>query len=429
MPNRKLTKEENQPSIKTLLPNRTEGVECINVDQESANSTIDINNINSSSTQKLCTDKDYWSPAPTADQTLNDTELTGFKEVKLVKKRKRKSRSSGSPQNQPTKKVNISEVNNMDGQGPSPNHPIPPNTLETNSEVSLSPKLLELERRINQTMIANITNGIKTALKPIQESIDNIQKSSDLILQQESRIKQLTVENEQLLSEVKQVRCELKEFKERLLGLENKSLECNLIFRGVEEPLNETSESLKERLYWILADTIDNPNPAERLSAAKGCSIHYCRRLGKPNPTRPRPISVEFDRRVDADIVYDSRFYLTKAVFIDREFNLETEKCRRTLRPILCAAKQKSEYRYKSRLEGAKLVIDCKRYGVNDLDRLPDSLQPFEVSTKANEEMLGFFGELCPFSNFYPINFTFNGATYHSSEQFIQHQKALYCND
>ena len=368
MPNKKLTKEENQPSIKTLLLNRTEGVECINVDQESANSTIDVNNINSSSAKKLCTDKDYGSPAPTADQTLNDTELTGLKEVKLVKKRKRKNRSSGSPQNQPTKKVNISEVKNMDGQGPSPNHPIPPNTLETNSEVSLSPELLELERRINQTMIANIANGIKTALKPIQESIDNIQKSSDLILQQESRIKQLTVENEQLLSEVKQVRCELKEFKERLSGLENKSLECNLIFRGVEEPLNETSESLKERLYWILADTIDNPNPAKRLSAAKGCSIRYCRRLGKPNPTKPRPISIEFDRRVDADIVYDSRFYLPKGVFIDREFNLETEKCRRTLRPILRAAKQKSEYRYKSRLEGAKLVIDGKRYSVNDLD-------------------------------------------------------------
>ena len=73
---------------------------------------------------------------------------------------------------------------------------------------------------------------------------------------------------------MKQVRCELKEFKERFSSLENKSLECNLILRGVEGPLNETSEGLKERLYWIVADTIDNPNPAERLSAAKECSIH-----------------------------------------------------------------------------------------------------------------------------------------------------------
>ena len=137
----------------------------------------------------------------------------------------------------------------------------------------------------------------------------------------------------------------------------------------------------------------------------------------------------KFDKRVDADIVYDSRFYLTKGVFIDQEFNLETEKCRRTLCPILRAAKQKSEYRYKRRLEGAKLVIDGKRYGVNDLDQLPDSLHPFEVSTKSNEETLGFFGELCLFSNFYPTNFALNGATYHSSEQLIQHQKVLYCND
>ena len=117
-------------------------------------------------------------------------------------------------------------------------------------------------------MIATIANGIKTALKPIQESKDNIQKSCYLILQQETRIKKLTTENEQLLSEVKQVRCELKEFKERLSSLENKSLECNLIFCSVEEPLNETSEGLKEQLYWTVADTIDNPNPAERLSAA-----------------------------------------------------------------------------------------------------------------------------------------------------------------
>ena len=247
-----------------------------------------------------------------------------------------------------------------------------------------------------------------------------------MILQQETRIKKLTAENEQLLSEVKQIRCKLNEFKERL---ENKSVECNLIFHGVEKPLNETSEGIIEQLYWIIADTIDNPNPAKRLSAAKECSIHYCHRLGKPNPARPRPISVEFDRRIDAAVVYDSRFYLTKGVFIDCELNLETEKCRRTLCPILHAAKQKLEYGYKSRLEGAKLVIDGKRCGVNDLDRLPDSLHPFEVSTKSNEETLGLFGELCPFSNFYPINFTYNGATYHSSEQLIQHQKALYWND
>ena len=34
-------------------------------------------------------------------------------------------------------------------------------------EVTLSPELLELERRLNKNMISNIASGIKTALKPL----------------------------------------------------------------------------------------------------------------------------------------------------------------------------------------------------------------------------------------------------------------------
>ena len=74
---------------------------------------------------------------------------------------------------------------------------------------------------------------------------------------------------------------------------------------------------------------------------------------------------MEFDSKIKADAVYNQQFYFASGVFIDHEFNLETEKCRRTLRPILCAAKQKPESQYKSRMDGPKLVIDGKRYSVN----------------------------------------------------------------
>ena len=112
-------------------------------------------------------------------------------------------------------------------------------------------------------MIANIASGIKTALKLLPESIENIQKSSDLILRQETRIKELTEENANLHKAVNKVKTELTKFKERPFNLENKSLECNLIFRGVEEVVNETNESLKERIFWLLADTVENPNASE----------------------------------------------------------------------------------------------------------------------------------------------------------------------
>ena len=147
------------------------------------------------------------------------------------------------------------------------------------------------------------------------------------------------------------------------------------------------------------------------------------------NKVRPRPISMEFETRSGADAVYDQRFYFASGVYVDREFNRETEKNRRTLRPILQAAKQKPEFRFKSRMEGSKLVIDGKHYGVYDLDKLPQKLSPLEVTTKSNEDTTGSFGELCPFSNFYPSKFTHNGIGYHSGEQLIQHQKALHCGD
>ena len=49
-------------------------------------------------------------------------------------------------------------------------------------------------------------------------------------------------------------------------------------------------------------------------------------------------------------------------------------------------------------------MIDGKQYGVEDMDKVPQKLNPYEVSTKTNEDVVGFFGELCPFSNFYPAS-------------------------
>ena len=42
---------------------------------------------------------------------------------------------------------------------------------------------------------------------------------------------------------------------------------------------------------------------------------------------------------------------------------------------------------------------------------------------------MGFFGELNELSNFHPCKFRINGATYSSSEQWIQHRKAKYFKD
>ena len=59
---------------------------------------------------------------------------------------------------------------------------------ENKVEVKLSPELMELEKRLNSTMLININKCIAEALKPIKDSIDKIVKSSILKDRQEIEI-------------------------------------------------------------------------------------------------------------------------------------------------------------------------------------------------------------------------------------------------
>ena len=63
------------------------------------------------------------------------------------------------------------------------------------------------------------------------------------------------------------------------------------------------------------------------------------------------------------------------------------------------------------------------------MDQLPRNLDVMKVMTKTDDKTLGFLGELCPLSNFFLSQFTFNGINYHSSEQLIQHIKSQFCGE
>ena len=52
-----------------------------------------------------------------------------------------------------------------------------------------------------------------------------------------------------------------------------------------------------------------------------------------------------------------------------------------------------------------------------------------KVATKTTEDSIGFFGELCPLSNFHRSQFLYNEVNYHSLEQMIQHMKAKVFGD
>ena len=182
-------------------------------------------------------------------------------------------------------------------------------------------------------------------------------------------------------------------------------------------------------LHRYIADTYKYGSPQEKFARAGSIVIERCKRLGPRDENVTRPIRAEFASKYDTYKLYESRFYMEKGVFMDREYKMETERVRSTLRPILKAAKKIPEYKKKCRLEGAKFILDGKSYYKESLHKLLEKISSYNVSTKHNDEVVGFFGELSPFSNFHPSPLSYKEHDYHCAEQLIQHEKAKLFGD
>ena len=303
------------------------------------------------------------------------------------------------------------------------------NTGKTNGTssdpVELTPELKLLETRLQ----SKFNQSINTALELIQEQLSKLASTNDEVVQQRIEIKTLKQENNTLKKVVTDLQCNYDELKTRLNRLENKSLKHNLIFSGIPENRWENDDSRVNTLYQYIAYTYEYGNPQEKFARASSIVTERCKRLGPRDENRIRPIRAEFASKYDADKLYESRFYMQKGVFMDCEYNKETERVRSTLRPILKAAKKIPEYKKKCRLEGDKFILDGKSYSKESLHKLPEKISSYNVLTKQNDEVVGFFGELSPFSNFHPSPFRYKEHDYHCAEQLIQHEKAKLFGD
>ena len=80
-------------------------------------------------------------------------------------------------------------------------------------------------------------------------------------------------------------------------------------------------------------------------------------------------------------------------------------------------------------MEGEYLKIRGIRYSVDDINKLPEELNSFKCTSRETPDVLGFFRELNPLSNFYNCEFKYQNLVFHSSEQLIQYNKAKHFRD
>ena len=206
--------------------------------------------------------------------------------------------------------------------------------------------------------------------------------------------------------------------------MENHQLENNLIIHGIPETTAwEYPETRYAKIIEHLAPTMNGQNEIEQRDMARNLSIQKMKWLGKFNMKRSRPISITLGKYKDVEYLLAYKQYLPRGIYLDREYCEEIEKKRKLLCPIMCCAKNHTDFKKKCRMEDDTLIIKDKHYTINNLHQLPAEINGFEATSKKQEGVMCYFGELNPLSNFHPVKIAHNGQIYHSSEQLIQHKK------
>ena len=266
-------------------------------------------------------------------------------------------------------------------------------------------------------------------IDPLQKSVNDIRTKLSTQENKIEEVMKIKHENSKLQTRCTTIEKENKLLKDRLVAIENQLLENNITLQGINEDAWELNSVLREKTLDALANTIDANSRQKQLEEIRKMPIKKVQRIGKYNSKRGRPISVSFTFKEDADYVYENKNHLKKGIYLDREYNPETENNRYILRPILRKARSLDSYKKKCKMDGDQLIIKGKTYTVDNLMNLPEEVNGFNSTSKTDGQTLGFFGELNPLSNFHCCNFQLGDITYHSAEQYIQHKKASYFRD
>ena len=301
--------------------------------------------------------------------------------------------------------------------------------LKASMKENRQQEITEMEKRLKLNMKEVIESSIQRAIDTMGNTIHQMIANNPTVQSASTEVIILKEENLRLKQELQYLSAEQGKLENRMERIENHHLENCVIIRGLKEEYKETDEAGRTKIYSELSNLFTEESDEERYNMARRLVIRRCKRLGRYNRDRSRPLSVEFVHHEDVSFIMENRSYLSEGVFVNREFSAEVERRRRTMLPILRAARHIESYKKQIRLEKDKIVIKGKDYDMGNIHELPEDLNAFKVTSKENENIVGYFGELNPLSNFFPAKFTVNGVQYISSEQYIQASKATYFSD
>ncbi len=214
---------------------------------------------------------------------------------------------------------------------------------------------------------------------------------------------------------------EVSDLNEKILSQEFYARRENLRFDGIREHKNETDFDCYNKVVQAI-QCIPELN-----QCAEFVRISRCHRVGPFVPNQTRPIIAHFHWYGDRNLILSRRSQLPRGVYVSEDYPDEINDRWAHLRPIFSAAVKHPEFKGKVKRRRDQLIIKGKVYTVrpvNNLDELPEPLNPVKVCTCEDDQTLAFLGSGAPPSNFHDAPFTVDNTPFVNNEQYIQKGKA-----
>ena len=187
----------------------------------------------------------------------------------------------------------------------------------------------------------------------------------------------------------------------------------------------EPYELTKERVFDTIAASSGLTDLEMARKTAKNTEIASCKRIGRYRMGKSQPISVTFQKKDDKQKLLENRRNLPTGIYVNEEFPSHFKRDR----DILKLAKSLHHYREKSKRDRNRLIVNGTSYTVQELHQLPTELAPYKASQISTDLVIGFQGELSPWSNFHYSPFDIDNIKFNTAEHWIQYSKAKLFGD
>ena len=138
----------------------------------------------------------------------------------------------------------------------------------------LDHRLQLMEKRITESIKESICKVISIKLEPIEKDIKALTVTSQNYNSTVTEVKQLKLEYMDLWQKYTALQEDNQALHNRLNKIEHKLLEDNVIITGTPEDAWETESTLYEKVYQLIANTVDAQDRQLQLDKAQNVKIH-----------------------------------------------------------------------------------------------------------------------------------------------------------